>query len=172
VIVYISRIKNLTVSPNERSSHISSIPHLGGLGILFGAFFVGAFFGSFFLEANDLSIALALNASIVILFTAGLKDDIIGLSPKIKLISELSAALIFIVLTDIRINSFYGIFGINELPIMVSYIFTIFVFILIINSFNLIDGIDGLAASLAILILSHLGYYFFQNRSHIWIINF
>ena len=164
VIVYISVIKNLTARPNERSSHAKSTPHLGGLGILFGAFFVGAFFGSFLLSGDDLSIVLAINASIVVLFAAGLKDDIVGLSPYLKLISEVSSALIFVVLTDIRIDNFYGIFGVNELPILLSYCFTIFVFVVIINSFNLIDGIDGLAAALAILIFCHLSYYFIKTE--------
>ena len=164
VIVYISVIKNLTARPNERSSHVKSTPHLGGLGILFGAFFVGASFGSFFLSGDDLSVVLAINASIVVLFTAGLKDDIVGLSPYLKLVSEVSSALIFIVLTDIRIDNFYGIFGVNELPILFSYFFTIFVFVVIINSFNLIDGIDGLAASVAILIFCHLSYYFIKTE--------
>tara|TARA_B100001059_G_scaffold143838_1_gene143745 strand:+ start:451 stop:1452 length:1002 start_codon:yes stop_codon:yes gene_type:complete len=164
VIVYISVIKNLTARPNERSSHVKSTPHLGGLGILFGSFFVGSSFGSFFLSGDDLSVVLAINASIVVLFTAGLKDDIVGLSPYTKLVSEVSSALIFIVLTDIRIDNFYGIFGVNELPILLSYFFTIFVFVVIINSINLIDGIDGLAASVAILIFCHLGYYSFKTE--------
>ena len=163
LIVYISRIKNLTATPNERSSHETSIPHLGGLGISFGAFFVSGFFGSFMLSANDMSILLSITASIVILFTAGIKDDIVGLSPSLKLIAEISSAIVFIVLTDIRIDNFYGIFGIYEISTFLSYIFTVFVFIVIINSYNLIDGIDGLAASVAIIILCHLSYYFYKT---------
>ncbi|MDG1917755.1 MAG: MraY family glycosyltransferase [Flavobacteriales bacterium] len=162
LIVYISRIKNLTATPNERSSHETSIPHLGGLGISFGAFFVSGFFGSFMLSANDMSILLSITASIVILFTAGVKDDIMGLSPSLKLMAEVLSAFIFIVLTDIRIDNFYGIFGIYEISTFISYLFTVFVFVVVINSFNLIDGIDGLAASVAIIILCHLCYYFYK----------
>lgn len=164
LIVYISVIKNLTATPNERSSHVTSIPHLGGLGISFGAFFVSAFFGSFMLSKEDLSILLAISASIVVLFTAGVKDDIVGLSPYLKLFSEISSCLIFVLLTDIRIDNFYGIFGLHELSVSVSYMFTVFVFVVIINSFNLIDGIDGLAASVAIIILVHLSYYFLKTE--------
>ena len=160
MIVYVSFIKNLTANPNERSSHEKSTPHLGGLGVSFGAFFVSGFFGSFMLEPREMSILLSITASLIILFSAGLKDDIFGLSAKIKLFVEILSALIFIVLTDIRIDSFYGLFGINDLPLVISYIYTIFVFIVIINSFNLIDGIDGLAASIALLIFSCFLYYF------------
>ena len=52
-----------------------------------------------------------------------------------------------------------------ELPKLASYLYTIFVFIIIINSYNLIDGIDGLAASIAILILSYFLYYFIITKS-------
>ena len=158
IIIQISVIKNLTASPNERSSHKKKTPHLGGLGISFGAFFISAFFGSLMLDTQEVTILLSIAASLIILFSAGIKDDIIGLSPRLKLLFEVISASIFILLTDIRIDSFYGLFGINELPITASYLFTIFVFIVIINSYNFIDGIDGLAASIAIIIFSCLRY--------------
>ncbi|MBL6662834.1 MAG: undecaprenyl/decaprenyl-phosphate alpha-N-acetylglucosaminyl 1-phosphate transferase [Flavobacteriales bacterium] len=170
MIVYVSVIKNLTASPNERSSHQKSTPHLGGLGVSFGAFFVSGVFGSFMLDSREMSILISVTASLVILFSAGLKDDIFGLSPKIKLFVEVLSALIFIVLTDIRIDSFYGLFGINELPVAVSYIYTIFVFVIIINSYNLIDGIDGLAASIALIIFSCFLYYFISIKSFLAVI--
>jgi UDP-N-acetylmuramyl pentapeptide phosphotransferase/UDP-N-acetylglucosamine-1-phosphate transferase len=171
MIVYVSVIKNLTSSPNERSSHQKSIPHLGGLGISFGAFFATGVFGSFMLDSNEMSILIAITSSLVLLFSAGLKDDIFGLSPKIKLFVEVLSAIIFIVLTDIRIDCFHGLFGINELPLAISYIYTIFVFVIIINSFNLVDGIDGLAASIAFIIFSCFLYYFISIRSFLAIVS-
>lgn len=170
IIIHISVIKNLTASPNERSSHKKKTPHLGGLGISFGAFFISAFFGSLMLDTQEVTILLSIAASLIILFSAGIKDDIIGLSPRLKLLFEVISASIFILLTDIRIDSFYGLFGINELPITASYLFTIFVFIVIINSYNFIDGIDGLAASIAIIIFSCFLYYFINIKSILAII--
>ena len=170
IIIHISVIKNLTASPNERSSHKKKTPHLGGLGISFGAFFISAFFGSLMLDTQEVIILLSIAASLIILFSAGIKDDIIGLSPRLKLLFEVISASIFIFLTDIRIDSFYGLFGINELPITASYLFTIFVFIVIINSYNFIDGIDGLAASIAIIIFSCFLYYFINIKSILAII--
>ena len=164
LIVYISYFKNIIVVPNERSSHNQKTPYLGGLGISFGSFFVSSFFGALILSGSDLSIVLAITSALILLLTAGIKDDIIGLSPLKKIIIEVVSALIFILLTDIRIDNFYGLFGINEISVFISYIFTIFVFIIIINSYNLIDGIDGLAASLAILILSILLFYFISTK--------
>lgn len=171
VIAYVSSIKNLTAKPNERSSHKNKIPHLGGLGVSFGAFFICAFFGSFMLDNNEMSILLSIAASLVIVFSAGIKDDIIGLSPKLKLFVEIFSSFIFILLTDIRIDSFYGLFGVYDIPIIASYFYTIFVFVVIINSYNLTDGIDGLAASIAIIILSFFLYYFINVHSILGIIS-
>ena len=171
IIINVCVIKNLTASPNERSSHIKKTPNLGGLGITFGAFLVSAFFCSIMLDAEMVNILLSIAVSLIILFYAGIKDDLIGLTAKPKLLVEVISASIFIFLTEIRIDSFYGLFGINELPLMISYIFTLFVFIVIINSFNLTDGIDGLAASIAIIIFSCFLYYFINIKSILAIIS-
>lgn len=162
-IIYVSVIKNLMANPNERSSHDKKTPNLGGVGIAFGAFFSCAFFGSFVLTHSDLSILLSLTAPLVILFAVGLKDDLVGISPSLKLFAEVLSALIFINISGIRIDSFYGIFGVYELNEVVSCVFTVFVFVLITNSINLIDGIDGLAASVSVVIFASLLYYFVQS---------
>jgi UDP-N-acetylmuramyl pentapeptide phosphotransferase/UDP-N-acetylglucosamine-1-phosphate transferase len=160
LVVYISIVKNLTAKPNERSSHVKNTPHLGGLAISFGTFFVSELFGSFILPQDQQSLMLAISVPILLLFTVGFKDDIVGLSPLKKLFVEIISAFIFIVLTDVRISSFFGLFGLFELPLLWSYVFTIFTFVIIINSYNLIDGIYGLAALLAILILFIFLVYF------------
>ena len=162
-IVYVSVIKNLTANPNERSSHIKKTPNLGGVGIAFGSFFSYAFFGSFVLSSSDLSVLLSITSSLVILFAVGLKDDLVGISPSLKLFAEILAALIFIIISGLRIDSFYGIFGVYELNEVVSTVFTVFVFVLITNSINLIDGIDGLAASVSLVIFISLLFYFVES---------
>ena len=49
-----------------------------------------------------------------------------------------------------RITDLHGFFGITEIPYIVSMLLTTFVLIVIINGFNLIDGIDGLASGVGI----------------------
>lgn len=63
-------------------------------------------------------------------------------------------------LEDVRITNFHGLLGIGELPYFISILFSIFVFALVINALNLIDGIDGLAASIAILGSLSFGIFF------------
>ncbi len=79
------------------------------------------------------------------LFFLGLKDDILVLSPSKKFTGQLVAALLLIIFTDSRISGFSGLLNITVLPYWISVLFTLFVYTLIINAFNLIDGIDGLA---------------------------
>ena len=96
------------------------------------------------------------------MFILGVRDDIVMLRARHKLIAQIAIASIIILFADIRFTSFYGIFGIYELPFWASYLVTLFTLIVITNSFNLIDGIDGLAGSLGLIGLSFYGYWYYN----------
>jgi UDP-GlcNAc:undecaprenyl-phosphate GlcNAc-1-phosphate transferase len=159
IIIKISKLKELMEEPGSRSSHSLKTPNLGGIGIFLGVVSVLTFIGSI-LSYNNL---LCLIGSLVVLFFTGIKDDLVELSPIKKLVGQLFASLSVIIITDIRIHSFFGIFGIDVLPYAVSVLFTLFVFILLINAFNLIDGVDGLAGSIGITSSCLFGVYFYAN---------
>ena len=57
-----------------------------------------------------------------------------------------------------------GLLGINFIPKGLAIIFTTFVYVLVINAYNLIDGIDGLASGLAITIFGFCGFIFITNN--------
>lgn len=76
------------------------------------------------------------------------------------MLGQVFAAAILVFKANIRISSFYGIFGIQELPMWFSIIFSLFTILVIINAFNLIDGINTLCASTGVLICVTLGYWF------------
>jgi UDP-N-acetylmuramyl pentapeptide phosphotransferase/UDP-N-acetylglucosamine-1-phosphate transferase len=165
VVVYLSFAKNLIVIPNKRSSHFKNTPNLGGIGIFIGTVFTTNIIGSMILNQTQFSQLAALNAALILLFFAGVKDDIHTLSPLKKLIIQIFASLIVLISFNIRIKGFYGIFGINELPLIASYFLTIIVFIVLTNAYNLIDGIDGLAGSIALIIFIFYGYIFFETNN-------
>src|SRR4029453_5419566 len=75
-----------------------------------------------------------------------------------KFIVEISLACL-IALSGIRINTFAGLFGLNGLPITAQYSFTILAIVGIINAFNFIDGIDGLAAGMGFMSLITIGIF-------------
>lgn len=155
-IIYLSHQKGLMDCPNTRSSHLIQTPTLGGVGIFAGMVSALVLYCSVF---DSLYFAPVFGA-LVILFFLGIKDDILILAPTTKFAGQSIAVLLVILATDLRILSFEGIFGLHTLNYAQSIIFTYFVFVLIINSFNLIDGIDGLAASIALAFASFSGFYF------------
>jgi UDP-GlcNAc:undecaprenyl-phosphate GlcNAc-1-phosphate transferase len=84
------------------------------------------------------------------------------LSPRKKFIGQLVAALLLIIFTDTRIQGFSGLFEITLMPYWVSVLFTLFVYILIINAYNLIDGVDGLAGTLTLVACTAFGIAFYR----------
>lgn len=157
VIMQVAEKKKLYDIPDERKLHTRLVASLGGIGI-----FVG------FILASLLSIQGQFNyefqyffAAAIVIFFLGLKDDIMILSASKKFIGQIIAASILIHLGDIRLDSMYGLFGFEQLPEGFGLALSYLTIIVVINSFNLIDGVDGLAASLGILTMVVFGSYFF-----------
>lgn len=158
-IIRIAEIKHLFDEPGERKTHKVRVPTLGGMAIFAGMIFSLTFWSS----QRDIIELQYIISSILILFFIGIKDDLFNLVAYKKLIGQLAAAFILVHWGDIRITSFFGIFGINDLSLINSYLFSIFTIVVITNSFNLIDGIDCLAGTVGILAASVFGYWYFLS---------
>jgi UDP-N-acetylmuramyl pentapeptide phosphotransferase/UDP-N-acetylglucosamine-1-phosphate transferase len=161
VIINVAEMKKLFDVPDERKIHHSPITPLGGLGI-FAGFVFGCLLTIHFNESADFQYFIA--ASLVIFFL-GLKDDILVITPIKKFIGQVLAAFLIIYYGGIQIRSMHGFLGIHQLPEMFSLILTYFAVIVVINSFNLIDGVDGLAGSLGLLSSVIFGVYFLCEGS-------
>lgn len=145
-IIKISRRKNLMDEPSVRSSHIRKIPNLGGIAIFYSVTICASIFAYELFELYKF-----LFASLVILLYIGVMDDIVVMRAYKKLIAQIVVALLMVVGSDVRIRNLFGVFGVYELNYFISVLFSIFTFIILINAFNLIDGIDGLAGGYAVL---------------------
>jgi UDP-GlcNAc:undecaprenyl-phosphate/decaprenyl-phosphate GlcNAc-1-phosphate transferase len=157
VIIFVAENKKLFDIPDaNRKLHIAPVPSLGGLGI-FAGFVLSSMVMIPFQEAPDFQYFFA--AALVIFFL-GLKDDILDISAINKFIGQVLAAFLIIFKGNIKILSMHGFLGIEALPPMFSLMFTYLTVIVIINSFNLIDGVDGLASSLALMAAIIFGIYF------------
>ena len=155
----LSRAKNLFDIPCDRSSHNQPVPRLGGTMIFAGAILSSVLF-------TDLKTASELKyiiAGMLILFFIGLKDDIVTLTPLKKAIGQLLAASIIVIPANIRIVSCYNIMGLNELSYLPSVFLTILIITGLINSFNFIDGVDGLASGIGIMASAIFGILFLKN---------
>lgn len=156
-IILVALKKNLLDKSGHRSSHSGTVPNLGGIGIYLSIVVAITITGAP-LETKSLFLILG---GITVLFFLGLKDDILILSPRKKFFGQLLAAFLLIIFTDTRIYGFSGILGVTIMPYWVSVGFTLFVYLLVINAFNLIDGIDGLAGSLALMSCIAFGVLFY-----------
>lgn len=153
-IIQVAHKKQLLDIPSNRRLHITDTPRLGGLAIYAG------FISSLMLFGEINSSIQKLIASTIIIFFIGLKDDMVSVSAFKKFFVQILAASIIVFLGDIRITNFHGLFGIGQLPEGISYFFTLIVVLGITNAFNLIDGLDGLAGTLAVLACAIYGTMF------------
>lgn len=130
---------------NRRTVHKKEVVRIGGYGV-----YLATLIGTLIFLKTDTQINSILIAGFLI-FMIGLYDDIHDLSPKIKLIVELIAALIVIFWGDIYLRGF------NFIPeswqLLTSQIITIIWIIGITNAINLIDGLDGLSSGISIIVL-------------------
>lgn len=138
--------------PDERKVHVKLMPRLGGLAI-FVSFLIGFLL---FFPGEEKAWPIILGALIIVI--TGVIDDMKGVSPKVKMLGQLLAA-IAVVAGGIQIEyvtlPFSGRIEFEFLAIPITIIWIL----AITNAINLIDGLDGLAAgvsSIALITISGL----------------
>lgn len=156
-IIRMAEVKHLFDEPDERKCHVQRTPTLGGLAIFAGLIFSLTFWSD---QVAIVELQYIISA-VIMLFFMGMKDDIFNLKALTKLVGQLMASFILVHWAGIQITTFYGLFGINDLPMIPAYALSIFSIVVITNAFNLIDGVDGLAASVGIVASSVFGYWFY-----------
>jgi UDP-N-acetylmuramyl pentapeptide phosphotransferase/UDP-N-acetylglucosamine-1-phosphate transferase len=140
----------------RRKIHKGVTPSMGGL-IIFISFLFALIVWRPGIIMNENGRFLM--SSLTLMVLTGIRDDIVPLPAFIKLLVQAIAASIAVLIMNIRIDSLYGLFGINEINPWMSYILSMFFILFITNAFNLIDGIDGLAGSIAFFCLSFLSLW-------------
>lgn len=156
-IIRVAEKKQLFDEPdNERKMHVRKTPTLGGVAIFAGL--IVAF--SLVKDFQNLFDVKYMVPALIIIFFAGITDDVLDLSPTKKLAAQFLSATLIAFFGNIKINSFYGMFGFQEMPYWLAIVFTIMAIITIINCYNLVDGIDGLAGSLGLVSALSFGVWF------------
>jgi UDP-GlcNAc:undecaprenyl-phosphate/decaprenyl-phosphate GlcNAc-1-phosphate transferase len=160
VVIDLAFKKNLTDAPdNNRKIHTRMIPTLGGIAI-----FMGSIISFSLWVGNEIPVFFPfLVAGSVLLFIVGIKDDLGDMDPDKKFISQVLAASFLVIGGKVRLNFLDGFLGLNTLPELTAIILTILAFVVIINAYNLIDGIDGLAGTLSLIGTFFFGIWFAAN---------
>ena len=156
-IAQIVRKYKIFRKPSKRDLHWRLVPKLTGLSFYI-AFLLVAFVFVPYVDVQRLSLFLAGGA---LISYVGIRDDIFELNPFVKLVLQLLAIGLFVIMDDLVVKDLYGFFGIYTLQPGFAYAFTFFIGVFMINSFNLCDGIDGLAAMMGIVMLVGYGIIFY-----------
>ena len=153
-VVFVPLLKKYAVAwglvdePSERRIHTTPIPRCGGIAIFLATHLT---IGGFILFGNgsgdgQLSLWLELLIGSAILLIIGLLDDKYSLSAWVKLGGQLViASLMFF------FGYSFGSMLAYPLPLILDFLVTIFWFALLMNAFNLIDGMDGVCAGLGLI---------------------
>jgi UDP-N-acetylmuramyl pentapeptide phosphotransferase/UDP-N-acetylglucosamine-1-phosphate transferase len=183
-LIKVAILKRLLDEPDdERKLHGRRIPTIGGIIIFAATFFSFALWfptESFFKTENigntitDLKylaeVGLATDsmndfkyilATVLILFFVGVKDDIVGTAAIKKLAAHILVAMTLVLMANVRITSMHGLFGVLQMPEWLSIFLSVFTIIVIVNAFNLIDGVDGLAAGIGLIAALSFGIWFY-----------
>jgi UDP-N-acetylmuramyl pentapeptide phosphotransferase/UDP-N-acetylglucosamine-1-phosphate transferase len=173
-LIKVAILKRLFDEPGGRKIHKRVVPTIGGI-IIFAAtlfsfslwFSVDALNENMELVKQNIHEFKLIIATLLILFFVGVKDDIIGTSPIKKLIAHVLVGLILVQIGGIRITSLHGIFGIEEIPEWASIFLSLFTYVVVVNGFNLIDGVDGLAAGVGFISSSAMGTWFIFANDYV-----
>ena len=156
---------------DDRKKHEGLIPRLGGMAFLptqccifILVIVILRHFEVIYVDYQLLSQFLLLIMGLGLIFVTGLVDDLVGIYYKWKFAAQFVAALL-LPISGLWIKNLDGLLWITVLPDWIGVLLTVFVIVLIINAFNLIDGLDGLCSGLTILACTVLGTLFFRHDS-------
>lgn len=154
LFVYYKRFDNF----NNRSTHKTLATRTGGIGIFLSVFFTAVYFYLIQIKLFDYSLFIPLS----IMFIVGVYDDLYNADFKLKFLLQVIVAKILIDQGYV-ISNYHGLFGLYEVPWLLAQVSTVFVFLVVVNAINFIDGIDGLAITEAIKIIL-LTLFFSSNH--------
>lgn len=140
-------------NPNERKVHSVPIPRIGGL-----AFVISFYIGALFLwPLQDVSFLKGVFGGSLIIVITGFLDDLLTLSAINKLFGQVIASNL-VILSGLYIKVMHIPF-IGQIDMGWWGIPLTFIWILTVtNAINLIDGLDGLAAGISVIVLSTIVY--------------
>jgi UDP-GlcNAc:undecaprenyl-phosphate GlcNAc-1-phosphate transferase len=140
--------------PNDRSSHDTPKPRGAGIAIFI------SFLLYFMILKNDFFIQnIFFFISISFVFAIGIFDDIKNISPKTKFLVIWLAIVILFFMTDLKLLTLGEWFGFDlKLPTILALFINLFIISGFTNALNLIDGLDGLAGSVSLVIFSAFLY--------------
>ena len=145
--ITIAKALGILDTPDVRKVHRDPIPRMGGLAIACTVLLASILCARFTPFVQAYLLGMGTIASI------GLIDDKFSIPPIIKLVGEIISSLIFVLLSGYTLTGFGDLLGFGEISFsFYSLPLTIFFMAGVINSFNLSDGLDGLAGGISLIV--------------------
>ena len=141
---------NLIDHPENRKMHTNSMPVVGGLSIFitFSGFYLFWLYSGYLHTLFTSEEIISITISTLIIFLIGLMDDSFGLGPFNKFLFQFIAAIIFMIGLEIDSTHIFPFID----SFFFNFIINIFFVVGITNAFNLLDGLDGLAGGVSLII--------------------
>ncbi|MFP5081146.1 glycosyltransferase family 4 protein [Pedobacter sp. JCM 36344] len=153
IISFSLKLKLFDVQDLYRKTHVELVSRMGGISIFFGYFLIMQVYADF----NNIDLH-ALIASSSIMFLLGLKDDLLGgAAPSEKFIIQLLAALVLVIFSNLDLDIYLCLIDVPSLCKLMGFVLLACSLLVIVNAFNFIDGINGLAGILGVLVNLFLG---------------
>lgn len=156
---------NLLATSNERTSHMGKVPSIGGIAFFINfvlACVVTRFFGDW---TNGIPLLIG---AIIIVFV-GVQDDIKDLSIGKKLPVQVLAVLLVLMFSTLKIEGLYGFLYIHDIPQWLSYPLSLLLVLFFMQAYNLIDGIDGHAAGIGMVIFGSFTFFFWYIKDYLFL---
>ena len=148
----------LVDKPNARKRHQGQVPLIGGISI-----FVAVLAASLIWLPNTLELRMYLIASAMMVFIGAL-DDKYDLKVRIRIVGQIIIASLMIYGVGGYIANLGDLVGLGNIQLgPVGIIFTYFAIIVVINAYNMVDGIDGLIGSLSLNTFTAIAVLFLMS---------
>jgi len=158
-ILTIAKQNNVMDNPGERKYQKVPIPVLGGLAVFFGLV-AGLLLGVVMHAMPSLAVhetiatptarLFPILCAVVIMLYVGTVDDMVNLSPGIRLVVEVLVVLGLILASGGCIDTFRGMWGVYKISWWIAVPLTVFAGVGIINAINMVDGVNGLSSGICI----------------------
>jgi UDP-GlcNAc:undecaprenyl-phosphate GlcNAc-1-phosphate transferase len=148
----------LVDKPNARKRHQGQVPLIGGISI-----FVAVLAASLLWLPNTLELRMYLIASAMMVFIGAL-DDKYDLRVRIRIVGQIIIASLMIYGVGGYISNLGNLFGLGDIQLgPIGIVFTYLAIIVVINAYNMVDGIDGLIGSLSLNTFTAIAVLFLMN---------
>ena len=148
-----ARKHNIVDNPSARKLQRVPVPVMGGVVVFVGIVAAGIVL-DILVYNHVLTVGLVL---MTLMMLIGVWDDMRDISALLRLLIEFATMTTFVLLTNVYIDDFHGLWGVNEISPWIGIPLSVIAGVGIINAINMIDGVDGYLSGFGILVCICLG---------------